>query len=196
MTVSRREVGASVITPADVRLAVGQRVEAVEVVAKNNSVETENGQISHSIGQTEIRNLPVASLNPIELALTEPGIVDPNNRGFSNGVNIAVNGQRPRSNNFLIDGQDNNDNFAAGQGFQPTNLQAVQEVSILSNAYGAEFGRGGASVTNIITRGGTNQYHGDAWEYYQGSGLNAVDAAASVAPGSTPTRARSNTHTY
>ena len=196
MTVSRREVVASVVTPVDVRVAVGQRMEAIEVVAKNNQVETENGQISHNIGNTEIRNLPIATLNPIELALTEPGVSDPNGRGFSNGVNLAVNGQRPRSNNFLIDGQDNNDNFAAGQGFQPINPQAVQELSVLTNAYGAEFGRGGASVTNIITRGGTNQYHGDVWEYYQGSGLNAIDASSSVAPGPAPTRARSNTHTF
>ncbi|HJX01388.1 MAG TPA: carboxypeptidase regulatory-like domain-containing protein [Terriglobales bacterium] len=196
ITLSRREVVASVITPADVRLAIGARSESVEVVAKNNQVETENGQISHSISNLEIRQLPMATLNPIELALTEPGVSDPVNRGLSNGVNFAVNGQRPRSNNFLIDGQDNNDNFVEGQGFQPTNLQAIQEVSVLTNAYGAEFGRGGASVTNVITRGGTNQFHGDVWEYYQGSGLNAIDASNGLAAGVTPTRPRSNTHTY
>lgn len=196
MTVSGREVVASVITPADVRLVIGAHAETVEVVAKNNEVETENGQLAHSIGSTEIRQLPIATLNPIELALTEPGVIDPATRGLSNGVNFSVHGQRPRSNNYLIDGQDNNDNFVEGQGFQPVNTQAIQEVSVLTNAYGSEFGRGGASVTNVITRGGTNQFRGDVWEYYQGSGLNAIDAVNGLTPGVTPTRPRSNTHTY
>jgi len=195
-TINGREVVASVTTSADVRLAIGARSESVEVVARNNDVETENGQLSHSVSNVEIRQLPIATLNPIELALTEPGVSDPGGRGLSNGVNFSVNGQRPRSNNFLIDGQDNNDNFVEGQGYQPTNLQAIQEVSVLTNAYGAEFGRGGGSVTNVITRGGTNQFHGDVWEYYQGSGLNAIDAANGLTPGVTPTRPRSDTHTY
>jgi len=196
ITLHGREVVASVITPADVRLAIGARTETVEVAARNNVVETENGGLSHSISSVEIRQLPIASLNPIELALTEPGVSDSSTRGFSNGVNFSVNGQRPRSNNFLIDGQDNNDNFVEGQGLQPINTQAVQEVSILTNAYDAEFGRGGASVTNVITRGGTNQYHGDVWEYYTGSGLNAIDASNGLTPGVTPTQTRSNTHNF
>lgn len=191
-----REVVGSLITSADVHLAIGAHTESVDVVAKNNAVETENGEISHNISNTDIRQLPIVSLNPIELALTEPGVSDTATRGLSNGVNFSVNGQRPRSNNFLIDGQDNNDNFVEGQGFQPINPQAVQEVSVLTNAYGAEFGRGGASVTNVITRGGTNQYHGDVWEYYTGSGLNAIDASQGLTPGVTPTQVRSNTHNY
>ena len=195
-TLQGREVVASRVTSADVRLAIGQRTEKVEVAAKNNAVETENGELSHSISSVEIRQLPIFSLNPIELALTEPGISDPANRGFSNGVNFSVNGQRPRSNDFLIDGQDNNDNFVEGQGFQPINPQAVQEVSVLTNAYAAEFGRGGASVTNVITRGGTNEYHGDVWEYYTGSGLNAIDASQGLTPGVAPTQPRSDTHNY
>lgn len=195
-TIKAREVVGSVVTSVDLRLAIGARAETIEVVAKNNDVETENGQLSHNVSNAEIRQLPVASLNPIELALTEPGVSDPATRGLSNGINFSVHGQRPRSNNFLIDGQDNNDNFVEGQALQPTNVYAIQEVSILTNAYGAEFGRGGASVTNVITRGGTNQFHGDVWEYYQGSGLNAIDAANGLTPGISPTRPRSNTHTY
>ena len=195
VTLQGREVVASMVTPADVRLQVGARTESVEVAARNNAVETENGELSHSISSVEIRQLPIASLNPIELVLTEPGVSDPATRGFSNGINFAVNGQRPRSNNFLIDGQDNNDNFVEGQGFQPINPQAIEEVSVLTNAYDAEFGRGGASVTNVITRGGTNQYHGDVWEYYTGSGLNAIDASNGLT-GVTPTKPRSNTHNF
>ncbi|MBV9436511.1 MAG: TonB-dependent receptor, partial [Acidobacteria bacterium] len=196
MVVKDREVSGSVITAADVRLPISARQETVEVAARNNAVETENGELAHTIGSVEIKQLPVASQNPIELALTEPGVSDPATRGLSNGVQFSVNGQRPRSNNFLIDGQDNNDNYVEGQGLQPINVNAIEEVSVLTNAYAAEFGRGGASVTNVITRGGTNQYHGDVWEYYTGSGLNAIDASNGLTPGVTPTQVRSNTHNY
>ena len=82
----------------------------------------------------------------------------------------------PRENNFLLDGQDNNDNSIQGQAFQPSNPNAIQEVSILTNSYSAEFGRGGSSVTNVIYKGGTNKFHGSAWELYQGSGLQSIDA--------------------
>ncbi len=191
------KVVGSVITPADLKLKVGGTTEVVTVEATNNSIETESGQISGNIGTTEIAQMPMATLNPIELVLSEPGVTDQGNRGISNGVNFSVDGSRPRDNNFLIDGQDNNDNSIQGQAFQPLNGQAISEVSILTNSYSAEFGRGGASVTNVIFKGGTNQYHGSGWEYYDGSGLNAMDPQTGLY--STPTRAdkaRYNLHTF
>ncbi len=85
------------------------------------------------------------------------------------GSRFSVNGLRPRANNFLIDGFDNNDNGITGQAFQPNNIESVQEVTVLTNAYAAEYGRGGGSVSNLTFRNGTNTFHGAAWEQYRGS---------------------------
>jgi outer membrane receptor protein involved in Fe transport len=140
-------------------------------------LQTESGSLGAEVSTQEINNLPIFSLNPIELVLTEPGVQDNTNQmGFSNGVNFSVNGSRPRANNFLIDGQDNNDNSISGQAFQTTNLQAVQEVVILTNSYSAEYGRGGGSVTNEISKTGGNDFHGEAWELNRNNSFAAIPA--------------------
>jgi outer membrane receptor protein involved in Fe transport len=140
-------------------------------------LQTESGSLGGEISRVEITNLPINSLNPVELVLTQPGVQDSTNQfGFSNGINFSVNGTRPRANNFLIDGQDNNDNGIGGQAFQTANVEAVQEVTILTNAYSAEYGRGGGSVTNEISKTGTNDYHGDAWELNRNNSFAAIPA--------------------
>lgn len=100
---------------------------------------------------------------------------------FTDGVKFSVNGTRPRANNFLIDGQDDNDYGVGGQALVPYNIGAIQEVTILTNAYSAEFGRGGGSVTNYIYKSGTNNFHGDLWEINRNSALAAILAEDKVA---------------
>ncbi|HEY2233172.1 MAG TPA: carboxypeptidase regulatory-like domain-containing protein [Candidatus Angelobacter sp.] len=178
LTVDNVTVRAAVQTSVDGRIGVGTKQEVINVESTGATVQTDNAEISHNISTIEVTDLPFASLNPIELVLTEPGMADvnQNGRGTSNGFNFAANGLTPRENNFLLDGQDNNDNSIQGQAFQPSNPNAIQEVSILTNSYSAEFGRGGSTVTNLIYKGGTNKFHGSAWELYQGSGLQSIDA--------------------
>ena len=94
----------------------------------------------------------------MSLALTLPG-VSTNRFGFGVGT-FSVNGSRGRSNNFLIDGTENNDISVAGQAFQITNPDAVQEVSVQTSNYDAEFGRAGGAVVNTITKSGTDDFHG------------------------------------
>src|SRR6185369_7836830 len=98
----------------------------------------------------------------------------------TNGVGFSVDGLRPRANNFLIDGFDNNDNGIGGQAIQPQNTEAIKEVVVQTNSYSAEFGRGGGSVTNVIYAGGTNQWHGGIWERYSGSSFNAITSEQSA----------------
>ncbi|ABF43190.1 TonB-dependent receptor [Candidatus Koribacter versatilis Ellin345] len=202
------EVAGSVMTAVDIKLQVASAASTeVTVSADNNQVQTENGEISSTITTKELTNLPLASLNPIELALTQPGVIDNAGRGSTNGMGFSVNGSRPQSNNFLIDGQDNNDNSIQGQAYQPQNPNAVQEVAIMTNSYSAEFGRGGASVTNVIYKSGSNQFHGTLSELYSGSGLNAIDAANGLtgmkdggdcnrAPNFFPCKTRFDSHTF
>jgi len=157
-------------------------------------LQTESGSLGAEISNKEIENLPFTTLNPIELVLTQPGVQDNTNQfGFSNGVNFSVNGTRPRANNFLIDGQDNNDNSIGGQAFQTDNPQAVQEVIILTNAYNAEYGRGGGSVTNEISKTGTNDFHGEAWELNRNNSFAAIPAENAVVGVTTIPRDNENT---
>lgn len=169
-------VTASVTTTANGAMAVGVAETIVEVNAIGAQIQTEDGAISHNLSTAEITQLPVSSLNPIQLALTEPGVTRPTVAGFSNGFDISVNGVRSRGNNFLIEGQDNNDSAIQGQALQVNNLQALKEVSIQTNSYSAEFGHGGGSVTNLVYKSGTNKWHGSAWDLIQNSALNTSDA--------------------
>jgi len=174
-TVEHVMVRTSQITSNNMVLAVGNSSESVTVEAGADQIQTETGEISKTIPVQDVKDLPYASLNPYSLATTLPGVAKVAGRDdFTNGTSFSVNGLRPRSNNFLIDGFDNNDNGIGGQAFQPNNVEAVQEVTVLTNSYQAEFGRGGASVSNISYRSGGNQFHGAAWEQYSGSALNAV----------------------
>ncbi|MBZ5537149.1 MAG: TonB-dependent receptor [Acidobacteriia bacterium] len=178
LKIENLEARASLITTVNGKLEVSGVTSTVNVEASTGTeLQTVTGDLSHSIGSVEITSLPIFNLNPISLVLTEPGVVQPSAReDFTQGVSFSVNGTRPRSNNFLIDGQENNDQSIQGQALQPTNLEAVGEVAILTNAYGPEFGRGGGSVTNVIFKGGTNQYHGSAWDLIQSSALQAIPA--------------------
>ena len=172
----------SVTTIADGVMQIGSISKTVSVEASaGQAIDTQSGQLGASLGAQEINNLPYFSLNPAELALTLPGVQDLNGNGnattgFTNGIGYSVNGTRPRSNNFLIDGQDDNDYSISGQAFQPTNYGAVQEFTVLTNSYGAEYGRGGGSVGNYIFKSGSNSFHGGAYEINRNSAFATVPA--------------------
>ncbi len=168
-------VTASVITSVSAQLDVGNVSETIAVEASATRIQTESGELSAAISSQEVSQLPITTGNPVDLVLTEPGIVPVASRdNVTNGEGFSVNGLRPRSNNFLIDGFDDNDYGIQGQALQPSNLDAVKEVSIQTNAYAPEFGRGGGSVTNFIYKNGTNNLHGAAWERYDASALTAI----------------------
>jgi len=172
-------ISASVTTTVNGELQLGTVATTVTVEAGAAQViDTQSGQLGESLGTMEIENLPYTSFNPAELALTLPGVQETeSNNNYTEGISFSVNGTRPRANNFLIEGQDDNDYGLQGQAYQPTNLGAIQEFTILTNAYSAEFGRGGGSVSNYIYKTGTNDFHAQAWEVNQDSAVAANDAA-------------------
>lgn len=169
------QVPGTAIVTSSLVLQIGKTADQVEVLADTAVMNIDNGQIEGTIGEHEISSLPIPSLNPYELALTLPGVTSTTQGGYSNGVNYNVGGGRPRANNFLIEGQDNNDAGITGQGLQPINSEAIKEVVILENAYTAEYGHGAGSVSNMIFRSGTNQFHGAIYERLQNSSLDAID---------------------
>lgn len=188
-------VKAALESTANASLEVGSISNTVTVEASTaQELQSESGSLGAQISNAEITSLPIASLNPVELVMTQAGVQDGNGLSFSNGIGFSVNGTRPRANDFLIDGQDNNDNSINGQAFQTTNLGAIQEVSILTNSYSAEYGRGGGSVTNEITKGGSNAFHGEAWWLNRNNSFAAISPQAAL--GGVTSNPRDNENTF
>lgn len=188
LTVAEVILSGSLTTTINAKLKLAPTQQTIVVqAAAGQVIDRQSGQLGESISRQEITALPYKSLNTAELALTLPGVHDtPYGQGavntyYTNGIAFSVNGTRPRANNFLIDGQDDNDYAIAGQAYQPINAGAIQELTILTNAYSAEYGRGGGSVTNYIYKSGTNNFHGDLWEINRNSALAAIPAQDRVA---------------
>ncbi len=137
-------------------------------------IQSTQSQTSASYTPRQLTQLPFnGSID--NLALLTPGVVTPGDTDFANGVGISANGNRGRSNNFQIDGQDNNDNSVTGPSLSITNGEAIGEFQIITNTFSAEFGRNSGAQINTITKSGTNEFHGTIFEFHQNSRLNARD---------------------
>lgn len=167
-------VTSSVVTSVNLVLQAGGATASVDVSAEGELLRTDSGELSNTLDIKEVQNLPIATLNPYSLAVTLPGVAPVKTVDLTNSGSFSVNGARPRDNNFLIEGMDNNDQGIHGQAFQPANAEAVQEVTFLLNSFPAEFGHGG-SVSNLIYRSGSNQFHGAVWDRLYNSSLDATD---------------------
>jgi len=173
-------VNANQTSAVDADLVPGGQEVVVEVTADaGGQLQTEAPVRGGNISPRQITELPVAG-NPTSLALTLPGVVT-NRTGVGVGT-FSVNGARGRSNNFLIDGTENNDISVAGQGFQITNRDAIQEVSVQTGNYDSEFGRAGGAIVNVITRAGTSDFHGTLAFQYDTSTDDAITSLQSRNP--------------
>lgn len=180
----------------DATLKPGQVGETVEVTADEVLLDQENASLSATISQQEMAKLPIFTLNPVETLTTIPGVQVVSNSSMSNGQAIQVSGARPRSNNFMIDGQEINDASIGGQAVQPNIPDMYSDTVIYTHNAPAEFGRASGGVVNMITKGGTNQFHGSAWELYSGSGLDSLDGQSRLTAKSREDKARWNQHQY
>jgi hypothetical protein len=156
------------------RLALGVVSESVQVSGDAEAaIDTETSQLSTLVNAKTMTDLPLLTRNPYELVLLSPGTIQTNdgNNGF------AVNGSRDRNNNFLLDGVDNNDTSVpgGGAGILGANPDSTQEFRVITNNFNAEYGRNTGAIINVITRGGTNQFHGDAYWFGRYNALGARD---------------------
>ena len=165
-------LGAAQLANIDATLKVGDTSTIVEVSADTVQLQTEGPARSGTISSTQATELPIATRNPVSLALTLPGVST--SRGGFGSSTFVVNGGRGRSNNFLLDGTENNDISVAGQAFQVTNTDAVSQVSVQTSNFDAEFGRAGGAVVNTITKSGTNTLHGTASFLVESTRINAI----------------------
>ena len=151
--------------------AVGANVEVMSEAAVD--LQTEDAVRSQVISSTSLADFPIPGQNSLNLILTAPGVVRSNLGGSLDSGVGAVNGGRARSNNFLLDGLQNNDISVTGPQFTITNNDELQEVSFQTTNFTAEYGRAGGAVINQVTKSGTNQIHGTVAEVYRSQLFNA-----------------------
>ena len=141
-------------------LQVGAVGQTVMVEGSAPLLVTDMSQLSQNIQPETVLTMPGVQGGMDKMALTTPGVVVGFGNINSNGLVFSANGQRARSNNFLLDGQDNNDPTLDGPGYLFSNLEAVGEFQVITNQYSAEYGRNAGAIVNIRVRSGTNSYHG------------------------------------
>ncbi len=186
-------VAVETTTRIDIQLELGQFTEIDVVEASVPLVEHANSTLGVVIDQEKIVDLPLNGRNFTQLGTLTPGVVAPpaslggqtgdaTPGGFGNTTGgYNVNGMRNQSNNFLLDGASNNDTFNTGFVLRPP-PDAIQEFKILTHSYTAEYGRNAGSVTNVVTRSGTNVFHGAGWEFLRNDAMDARNFFAVTKP--------------
>src|SRR6266568_8084894 len=161
-----------------VRLVVGAETQQIDVQADAQLIQGTVTSLGKTVTEREVLDLPLNGRNFTQLGLLQPGVV-PLTPGLAeaggslrDGQDYAVNGQRPESNNFLIDGANNFNGVDGGFVLKPA-VDAITEFRILTHNANAEFGNALGSTTNIITRSGTNRYHGAVWEFLRNDAFDA-----------------------
>jgi len=164
------------ITDLKIALEIGQPSATVTITANTEEVVQTTSQLSSSFETRKVEELPsnAAGGGIDTLALLAPGVVPGFGNVNSNGVTLSVNGNRARSNNFTLDGTDNNDLTIGGPNFFISNQDSVQEFQIITNNFSAQYGRNQGAVVNIVTKGGSNEFHGSGFEFHRNS--SSLDA--------------------
>ena len=165
----------------DLAMQPGAVTESVVITDAAQLLETDSSGRGQLVQREQIVNLPLNGRSSANLALLTPGVRESNQNaatGSGREASFNVNGLRNTFNNFLLDGVDNNAYGTSNQSFSSQVVQsspdAVAEFNVQTNTYSAEFGRSGGAVINASFRSGTNQFHGNLWEYHRNSALNAT----------------------
>lgn len=163
-------------SPLEIQLSVSGANVIIDVAAEGQIVETTRTSVASTVNERAIQNLPVNGRNFLDFATLTPSVVrDPTRQG-----DLAVGGQKGTLNSLQVDGTDNNNTFF-GQSLGRTGTrppyqfseEAVQEFQVNQNGFSAEFGRAGGAVINVVTKSGTNTWHGSVFEYFRDESLNS-----------------------
>jgi hypothetical protein len=183
---AKNEAPDQVLTVGQVKeLAFTLKVASAQTVLTVTSeaavVETTQSQTTNTVDQRRIDNLPINGRNYINFALTDSQVLRDNapNIGAAPTSGLNISGQRARSNLVNVDGVDAIDNSTDGVR-STVSQEAVQEFQIISNSYAAEYGRASGGVVNIITRSGSNDFHGDAYGYLRNRNFQATNPFSTV----------------
>jgi hypothetical protein len=172
------EIQANRVATFDATLETGGTEVVVEVNAGTEEILQKSDAVrGGNFNFKEISKISLANLNPYEITRLLPGVILPTgttNFGNFGSSGFSINGSRPRGNNYLLDGTENNDISVTGPAYSLSNEDAVAEVSLQTGLFSAEFGRAGGGVFNQVTKSGTNQFHGTARELYLSQAFNAT----------------------
>jgi hypothetical protein len=171
---------ASTVTTINATLTVGSVNEQVTVEASAVQVETASGALTNTVDGTEVRELPLNGRSFVELTQLMPGVsptdgFDTKHKGLEAGVDFSVNGNNTTGNLFLVDGVNNNDIGSNRTILLYPSIQAIDEIKVLANSYGPEYGQASGAIVSIITRAGTNKFHGGVFYAGRNTALNATD---------------------
>ena len=162
----------------DIELKVGQLSQTFEVTGAAAILKRDSIQVETVVNAATNEGLPLATRNYVQLTLLAPGSVTTNPAGFNNGDNTAngerpyINGNRSQSNNFLLDGMDNNQVSDNLLGYTPA-PDAIEEFNLITNNASTEFGNFEGGIVNVTIKSGTNSFHGDIWEFFRNDIFNA-----------------------
>ena len=165
----------------DAKLTAGSQATTIQVTGQTPALQTDNSVLSTLVTQQQVQDLPLDGRNYINLAQIVPGA----NQGPGNGLNsgsrpddrrqtssVSANGQSEILNDELVDGLDNNDRIIGTIGVRPS-IESIREINVETNTYTAEAGRTAGAVINVITKSGTNAFHGSAYEFFRNDVLDA-----------------------
>src|SRR5690242_15979398 len=161
----------------DVPLELGTVAESVNVTGDAVMVDTANAALKEVVDPMRMRQLPLNGRDILQFQYLLPGVTPNSNdtqalTGAFTPVSASVNGVRAASNNYLLDGGESTDQSGGGLPTPHPNPDALEEFAVLSSSFSAEYGRYAGGVINAITKSGTNQYHGDVFEFLRNDALN------------------------
>jgi hypothetical protein len=162
------------IARVNIALEVGDLGQTVEVTDVAPILQTESTSTGDSLSSTKLTSLPLNNRNFVSLTLLMPGAVSPNPSGMNSrfGARPYVNGNREQTNNFLLDGVDINDSIDNRVGYSP-NVDALEEVKVITGNAAAEFGNSGGATVMLQIKSGTNQFHGNLFNFLRNNKLDA-----------------------
>jgi hypothetical protein len=165
----------------DNQLKVGSTVETVDITASSPTLQTDTSVIASTVTERAVQDLPLNGRNFINLVQLTPGATESGASAITSGLrpddrrpssSVSINGMDDEFNDQLIDGMDNNEKIVGTIGVRPS-VEAIAEVRVLTNTFEADAGRAAGAIINIVTKSGTNQFHGSLYEYFRNDVLNA-----------------------
>ncbi len=177
---------ASLPLGVDITLEVGAISESVNVTAEASVIQTESATLGTTVDSYQVQNLMLNGRNPILLASLKPGVRSSAslanfNFNLTDG-GFSMNGSRPNDNVFFQDGAVATRTRSNGTSIGAADVDSTEEVQVLTANYNAEYGRSGGGQIRVITKSGTRQFHGTAYEFFRNSAMDANTWARNVAP--------------
>ncbi len=178
--VSNLVVNVANVTRQNIALEIGQVSEIVQITADAVQVQTESGTVGEIVSGEQVRELPLNGRSFVQLTQLQPGVsaangLDSKQKGLFGGVDFSVNGNSAQSNLFLTDGANNNDTGSNRTILLFPSIEAIAEFKSLRNSYGPEYGQAAGAIVTIVTRGGSNDFHGSLFYFGRNDALNATE---------------------